>query len=268
MSEKRTLGSLELNRVYQMDCIEGMRLLSDDSVDLIIADPPYNIGGKSNRFEVSNEKINFSTIRESWDTIDNFDGFNYTWLSECARVVRKGGSIIVWGTRHNIFSVGYLLEKIGLEIRTIYVWHKRNPMPCLTGRNPTEATEFAVWATKGKRWTYNLNVAKEINDGKNIRNVIETTTTPPSEKTQGKHPSQKRLNGLTDVLIKLHSNEDDIVLIPFCGSGTECVAAVKENRRFITFERESKYIEIANQRLENVRDELAERKLTEGTDAE
>lgn len=249
---KQLLGSLELNRIYQMDCIEGMRLIPDGSVDLIVADPPYNIGGKSNKFDVKTNLVAFSTIREEWDTIDNFDDFNVAWISECYRVLREGGSFLIWGTRHNLFSVGFIAEKIGLSSKTIYVWHKRNPMPCLTGRNPTEATEFAIWLTKGKRWTYDLNYTKSINDGKNIRNVIETATTPPKEKGNGKHPSQKRLDGLTDNTIKLHSKEGDIVLIPFCGSGTECVASAMTKRNFISFETTPEYIEIANKRLDSL----------------
>ncbi|STO12749.1 Modification methylase DpnIIB [[Flavobacterium] thermophilum] len=247
---KELLGSLELNRIYQMDCLEGMKLIPDNSVDLIIADPPYNIGKKGKY--IQSEEKRFYAIKEEWDTLDNFEEFNWLWLSEAYRVLKNGGSLLVWGSRHNIYICGYQIEKIGYDIKTHYTWYKTNAMPCLTGRNPSESTEQLIWAVKGKNWTYNLNYAKEINEGKNIRNVFITTQTPSKEKTYGKHPSQKRIEGLTDILINLHTNENDIILVPFCGSGTECVAARMLNRKFMAFETESKYIEIANKRLDNL----------------
>ena len=156
---------------------------------------------------------------------------------------------MVWGSRHNIYLIGYLLNKIGFKIKTHYTWYKTNSMPCLTGRNPSESTEQLIWAVKGKGWTYNLNYAKEINNGQNIRNVFITTQTPPNEKLKGKHPSQKRLIGLTDILINLHTKENDLIIVPFVGSGTECLAAKLYNRNFIGFELSQDYINIAKQRL-------------------
>jgi site-specific DNA-methyltransferase (adenine-specific) len=250
MSEKRLLGSLELDRVYQRDVIDGLRMLPNESVDLIIADPPYNIGKKGKYIE-SKEK-RFYAIKEEWDTIDDFESFNFVWLKECERVLREGGSLLVWGSRHNVYLCGYQIEKLGLQIKTHYTWYKTNAMPCLTGRNPSESTEQLIWAVKGSKWTYNLEYAKSINDGKNIRNVFITTQTPVSEKREGRHPSQKRIEGLTDILVNLHSNPGDTILVPFCGSGSECVAAKQYGRYFISFELESKYIEIANKRLDNV----------------
>ncbi|MCG5252605.1 DNA-methyltransferase [Brevibacillus agri] len=248
MAEKELLGSIELNRIYQRDCIEGMRMLPNESVDLIIADPPYNIGAKGNH--IKSEEKRFSAIKEEWDTIDNFEEFNLKWLTECHRILRNGGSLLVWGSRHNIYLCGYQIDSLGLQIKTHYTWYKTNSMPCLTGRNPSESTEQLIWATKGSNWTYDLEYAKSINGGKNIRNVFMTTQTPQSEKKAGKHPSQKRGEGLTDMLIRLHSRENDIVVVPFCGSGTECVEAVRASRNFIAFETEPSYIEIANKRLD------------------
>lgn len=144
------------------------------------------------------------------------------------------------------------MDQIGYEIRTEYTWNKTNAAPCWTGRNPTESTENIIWASKGKGWTYNLHYAKSINDGKNIRNVITTSLTPQREKEYGKHPTQKRLEGLTDILINLHSNQGDIVLVPFCGSGTEIVGAQMLNRNWISFETNPEYIETANKRLDSL----------------
>lgn len=248
-----------------MDCINGMKLIPDGSdtkgIDLIIADPPYNIGKKGKK--TTSEEKKFYSIYEDWDTIDDFEEFNLKWLKESYRILRNGGTILLWGSRHNTYLNGYQLEKIGFNIRTHYTWYKTNQMPCLTGRNPTESTEQLLFATKGAKWTYNLDYAKSINDGKNIRNVFITPITPPKEKKYGKHSAQKRIDGLTDHLVNLHSKENDIVLVPFCGSGTECLVAKEFNRKFLSFETESKYIEIANLRIESTYNDLDDNKLNE-----
>ncbi|MED1874853.1 DNA-methyltransferase [Brevibacillus borstelensis] len=247
---KKLLGSLELNRIYQLDVNDGMKLIPDNSISLILADPPYNIGKKGRYLEANNKK--FRTVKEDWDTIDDFESFTYSWLEESYRVLKPGGSLLTYGTKHNIYMTGWFIEKIGLQIRTEYTWYKTNAAPCWTGRNPTESTENIIWASKGSGWTYNLDYAKSLNDGKNIRNVIVKSLTPPREKKHGKHPTQKPLEGLTDILINLHSNEGDIILVPFCGSGTECVGAEMLNRHWISFETNPEYIVTANKRLDSL----------------
>jgi len=237
------------NSLNLMDCIAGMAQLTEKSTDLVVADPPYNVGGKSNHI-ISIEK-KFSSIKEEWDTVSgcDFEEFNKRWINESYRILKDGGSLLCWGSRHNLYLCGHLIEKAGFTIRTEYVWYKTNAMPCITGRNPSESTEHLIWATKGKCWTYNLSYAKSINNGQNIRNIFTTIQTPQKERQHGKHPSQKRLEGLTDHLINLHSNPNDIIVVPFCGSGTECVAAAKSGRNYIAFELEEKYLEIAKKRL-------------------
>lgn len=161
---------------------------------------------------------------------------------------------MAYGTHHNLFLVGYLMEVAGFTIRTKYEWKKKNPSPNRTGKAPHFATESIIWACKGDRKIYNLDYAKRINNNKNIHNVFETALTPPREKKFGRFPCQKPLE-ISIKLINLHSHLEQVVLIPFCGSGSEAVAAQMTGRNFITFERESKYIELANMRLENT-DEL------------
>lgn len=132
------------------------------------------------------------------------------------------------------------------------MYGKKNPPPSFLGTNATYATEFIILATKpGGSMTYNLDYAKAINNGKNIQNVFETALTPKREKTHGKFPCQKPLQ-LAVKLIQLHSNINDTVLIPFCGSGTEAVASVLTNRSFISFETNREYIELANNRLDDI----------------
>ncbi len=240
---------LELNHIYNIDCIEGMKQIEENSIPLIIADPPYNISGSSN--QIISEEKQYSSIKENWDNIENFEEFNKNWLKESFRVLKNGGSLLCWGSRHNIYLCGYLIQKIGFTIRTDYFWEKTNAMPNLTGRNASESTEHCIFATKGKNWTYNLKYAKQINKNKNIRNVFKTSMTPPCERKFGKHPSQKRLIDLTDHLIFLHSNEKETVLVPFCGSGTECLAARMYKRNYLGFDLSPEYIKIAENRIKD-----------------
>ncbi|MEK5478764.1 site-specific DNA-methyltransferase [Paenibacillus sp. FSL R5-0407] len=246
---EKQLNGLQLNRIYQRDCIEGMKMIPDGSVDLIIADPPYNTGEKGTKVNLKAE-YGYNFFNQAWDKITDFDTFNREWIEQCYRVLKPNGSILVYGTFHNLFSVGYFIERTGLTVRAKYEWRKKNPPPNFSGNAPHFATESIIWATKGKSRTYNLHFAKKINGGKNIQNIIETALTPQREKKFGKFPCQKPLE-LTIKLIQLHSHKDDIILVPFCGSGSEAVAAEIVGRNFITFEREPAYIELANMRLDN-----------------
>ncbi|OME27764.1 DNA-methyltransferase [Paenibacillus odorifer] len=245
---KKILGSLKNNRIYQMDCITGMKLLPDNCIDLQISDPPYNIGKEGSNV---NLKIGYKAINEPWDNIEDYETFTTDWLRECYRVLKPGGSILCYGTHHNIFIIGYIMRQMGFKVKMQYVWRKKNPPPSFLGTNPTYATEFIIWATKSSGATYNLNYAKAINQGKNIQNIFETALTPKREKTHGKFPCQKPLQ-LAVKLIQLHSNINDTILIPFCGSGTEAVSAVITNRSFISFETKREYIELANNRLDDI----------------
>ncbi len=243
------LNGLQLNRIYQRDCIEGMKLMPDNSIDLVIADPPYNLGNNGTKLNMK-EIYGFNQFKEDWDKIDDFHSFNKAWIDECHRVLKPDGSILAYGTHHNLFTVGYLIEQAGFLTRIKYEWKKKNPPPNFTGNAPHFASESIIWASKGKRRTYNLDYAKRINNNKNIQSVFETTLTPRNEKKHGKFPCQKPLE-ISIKLISLHSYPEQTVLVPFCGSGSECVAAQMTGRNFITFEKEPKYIELANIRLEN-----------------
>ncbi|TVX97957.1 DNA-methyltransferase [Cohnella terricola] len=242
---------IKLNRIYQRDCIQGMKMLPSDSIDLIIADPPYNIARDGANADMKH--LRFKTINEEWDYIEDFEAFNQAWLEQCYRVLKPRGSILCYGTHHNIFQVGYLMSKIDYQVRIKYEWLKTNPPPSFLGTNPRFATESIIWATKQTGGTYNRDYAHKINDGKNITNVFTTSLTPPREKKFGRFPCQKPLE-LSVKLINLHSHRDEVVLVPFCGSGTECVAAQLTGRSFVTFEREPAYIELANIRLDNTDD--------------
>src|SRR6218665_2275196 len=114
----KNINGIQLNRIYQRDCIQGMRMIPSDCIDLIIADPPYNIAKDGANAEMKHLK--FKTINEEWDYIEDFEAFNRAWLEECYRVLKPKGSILSYGTHHNIFQVGYLMTKIGFQIRIKY----------------------------------------------------------------------------------------------------------------------------------------------------
>lgn len=245
---KNTLGQLHLNTINPIDAIEGLSMLPDGSVDMGLIDPPYNVSLNGAKVNLKN---GYQAINEDWDKIENFEDFTSEWLYQVHRVLKPGGSILTYGTHHNIFLTGQLMEQIGYKVKMMYVWKKLNPPPSFLGTNPSFATEFIIWGTKEGKCTYNLDYAKSINNGKNIQNVFETPLTPKREKKYGNFPCQKPLE-MTTKLIHLHSNENDVVLVPFCGSGTEVVSAALSNRSFISFETNARHIEIANARLDNL----------------
>jgi site-specific DNA-methyltransferase (adenine-specific) len=250
MSEKRTLGSLELNRIYAMDCIEGMAMIPDGSIDLILTDPPFNISMKSNFHTMGRKGVDFG----EWDK-----GFDQrTWLSLACDKVKKGGSAVVFNDYKNIGIMNDVFTEKGFVVKELLIWRKSNPMPRNRDRLYVTSVEVALWAVKGKGWTFNRQ-------RETYENAIFES--PIVNHKQRYHPTQKPESIITE-LIKIHSNEGDVIFDPFMGSGTTAAAAARLNRNFVGFEIDPEYVRIANQRLENVRDELAERKLTEGTDAE
>lgn len=252
MSEKKTLGSLELNRIYQMDCVDGMRLLPDESVDLVIADPPYGIDFHSNH----RKKSELKSVKGIYnDSADNTD-FLSKVISEINRIL-KPNSHVYWFTRWDrIYLQQPLLERY-FKVKNALVWMKNNwSMGDLTGAYASQY-ETIIFAQKGRR---QLN---EVNGKARHPDILRFDRISPNKLRH----SHEKPEDLIEFLIRKSSNEGEIVLDPFCGSGTTAVCAQKLNRNFITFELEYEYVRIANQRLENVYDELAERKLTEGTGA-
>ena len=232
---KELLGSLELNRIYQMDCLEGMKLIPDKSLDLICTDPPYNISVKNNFHTMKGRNgIDFG----EWDK-----GFDLTsWIEIAVQKLKDGGNIIIFNSWKNMSYIKDSLESNGCLIKEMILWKKPNPMPRNRDKLYVTSCDFAIWATKGKGWTFNRQ-----------RDTYENTIFeyPIVNHKQRIHPTQKPIELMSD-LIKIHSNENDIVLDPFMGSGTTAVAATLNNRKWIGFETEPKYIELANKRLEQI----------------
>lgn len=246
--------------IYQGDCLEVMRAWPDACADHCIADPPFGISGGSGRGSKAGLRWAFSshvTIQEQWDRLsgDQFFEFNVAWLKEVCRLVKPNGNIFVFGTFHNIYQLGFILQNI-LKRRIInsIIWYKPNAQPNITARMLTESTEQIIWAAnetpqRAKGWTFNYWKAKEQAGGKQMRNLWEFPCTPASERVHGKHPSQKPL-ALYERLISVATNEGDLLIDPFAGAGTLALAARRLGRRWLLIESMTEYVELARRRLE------------------
>lgn len=248
------------------DALEFLRTLPDHSVSHCITDPPYNISGTESRREIGWYKSNptwredrgFAKISEDWDKFSQSDylEFTYLWLTEVTRVVVPNGNILVFGTYHNIYKVGYVLEQLDRKIVNSIIWYKRNAFPNITQRMFCESTEQIIWAVnnvakKAKNWVFNYEEMKQLTaNGKQMRNMWDIPMTPTSEKSSGKHPSQKPL-AVMDRLVLGCTNPGDLILDPFGGSGTTAVSAQRHLRNFLIVERDPDYCDIAKKRIQS-----------------
>lgn len=258
-----------LNRVIKENCIAGMKDLAENSVDLIIADPPYNLSKGhplkwDNSVKLNGFGGNWNKVMADWDnmSLQEYWDFTQSWLKESMRVLKPTGSIWVYGTYHNIGIINVLFQKLGIEIINEIVWYKRNSFPNLRARRFTASHETILWGHVGgkkRKYTFNYEEVKNTDfpedllkkPGKQMRTVWDIPNNKkPEELNFGKHPTQKPLR-LCERMILSSTKEDDVILIPFCGSGSECVASVKKKRKFISYEVDPKYIKIAKKRIVN-----------------
>ena len=254
-----TRGAPAPNQLITGNSLDAMRTWPDGCIDHCIVDPPFNIGSGSGRKGKSGLGWAFSshvTMDEQWDTFtkDEFYAFNIAWLTEVARVVKPNGNILVFGTYHNIYQLGHILQHVlDRRILNSVVWFKPNAQPNITARTLTESTEQIIWAVnetpaKATGWTFNYWDAKEMNGGKQMRNLWDFPVTPKKERASGKHPSQKPL-ALLERAVLLASQPGELLLDPFAGTGTLAVAAAKHNREWLMIESVPEYAEIAQSRI-------------------
>jgi modification methylase len=247
---------LPLGRILDGDCIEAMRSLPTGSVDMVFADPPYNLqlGGDLNRPDGSH----VDAVTNDWDKFDSFstyDGFTRAWLAEARRVLKPNGSLWVIGSYHNIFRVGAILQDMGFWILNDIVWRKANPMPNFKGTRFTNAHETLIWASTGEKakYTFNYRSMKTLNDELQMRSdwVLPICGGPERIKRDGTkaHPTQKPEALLYRVMLAT-TNKGDVVLDPFFGTGTTGAVAKRLGREWIGCERESIYREVALERIE------------------
>ena len=246
------------NTIIQGDCIEVLQQLPDKSVDLIFADPPYNLQLKNDLFRPNQSKV--EGVFDEWDKFDSFqdyDNFTEQWLQQCKRTMKDNATLWVIGSYHNIFRVGAILQNLGFWILNDILWIKTNPMPNFKGTRFNNAHETLIWASKSKdsKFTFHYKSLKAFNDDLQMRSdwYIPICSGQERIKVNGQkaHSTQKPEELLYRVVLA-SSNIGDMVLDPFSGSGTTAAIAKKLNRNFIGIEKEDFYVEVANQRLEKI----------------
>lgn len=267
--EPVSIGDLTTQQVYHSDFLEMVSALPDQSIDLVIADPPYN-ASKGHKWSMNPGALPgvggaWQKIAQVWDDmpLDRYMRFTLAWLSEIRRVLRQTGSMWVHGTYHNAGITNVAMQILGIEIINEIVWYKRNSFPNLAGRRLTASHETILWAHRGgeRSYLFNYEFSKSGNfsddalkaPGKQMRTVWDLPNNKPRrEQAYGKHPAQKPVR-LARRFIRLSARPGQVCLIPFAGSGSECVAAHEEGLHYIGFETDESYVEIARARLNGVR---------------
>src|SRR6478672_13693615 len=250
---------LPLDEVIVGDCIEELAKLPEQCVDLVFADPPYNLQINNELLRPNNTRVD--GVDDDWDKFGSFaayDDFTAAWLRACRRVLKPEGSLWVIGSYHNIFRVGTILQDLGFWVLNDVVWRKTNPMPNFRGRRFTNAHETLVWVSMGPkaRYTFNYEAMKALNEELQMRSdwLFPICSGPERLKQDGgrkMHPTQKP-EALLHRIILASSHKGDVILDPFLGSGTTAAVAKRLGRKFIGIEREQAYAEAARARLEAV----------------
>lgn len=253
-------ATLPLNEILGGDCIEVMNSLPEGSVDLIFADPPYNLQLRGDLHRPDNSLVD--AVDDAWDQFASFaayDKFTREWLAAARRLLKPNGAIWVIGSYHNIFRVGAALQDAGYWVLNDVVWRKSNPMPNFRGKRFTNAHETMIWASKsqGAKYTFNYEALKTLNEGLQMRSdwVLPICTGHERLKDANgdkAHPTQKPESLLHRVLVG-STNPGDVVLDPFFGTGTTGAVAKMLGRSFIGIERDAGYREAAAARLARVR---------------
>ena len=245
-----------LDQVIQGDCVEVLAQMPAESVDLIFADPPYNLQLQDALWRPNLTKVD--TVDEAWDqfgSFDEYDAFCTRWLEGCRRVLKADGTLWVIGSYHNIFRIGTLLQDLGFWILNSVVWVKANPMPNFRGRRLTPSHEILIWASKHKdsRYHFHYKTARASNDDRQMRAEwhIPICTGEERLKVNGQkaHPTQKP-EALLYRVITLASQPGNLVLDPFLGTGTTAVVAKRLRRHYIGIEQDLTYCQLAIDRLE------------------
>jgi site-specific DNA-methyltransferase (adenine-specific)/modification methylase len=249
-------GGFMLNSIIFGDCIVELKKLQNNSVDLLLTDPPYNASSTVINLPNNTTGGAFYKINEEWDKFDNSaDYLNWTrqWLKETDRVLKNMGSSLICCSIHNISEIIFVLKELKYRPLNIITWKKTNPMPNITKRMLTHSVEFVVWFAKDRGWTFNYDDMKKYNNNKQLRDVWEFALCQGNERLKGKnnrasHPTQKPLK-LFDRLIEMASNKNDIILDPFIGSGTTAISCLNMSRNYIGIENNVDYYNLANARI-------------------
>jgi modification methylase len=249
------LATLETDRIIIGDCIEAMRAMPDASIDMVFADPPYNLQLGGDLFRPEGGRVD--AVDNDWDKFDSlatYDAFSRAWLIEARRILKPNGTLWVIGSYHNIFRVGSVLQDEGFWILNDIIWRKANPMPNFRGTRFTNAHETLIWASKGEkaRYTFNYRAMKTLNDELQMRSDWSFPICGGQERIKRNgtkaHPTQKPEALLYRILLAC-TKPGDVVLDPFFGTGTTGAVAKRLGRHWIGIERELDYVDVAQERI-------------------
>ena len=251
---------IKKNTILFGDSLKIMKTIPSKSVDLIFADPPYNLQLKDTLYRPDQTTV--EAVTQDWDkfnTYKEYDNFTEQWLKESKRILKKGGALWVIGSYHNILRVGTSIQNHGFWILNDIIWHKTNPMPNFRGTRFTNAHETLLWCTTSReaKYTFNYQNLKELNDGKQMRSDWYIPICSGKERlrennNQRSHPTQKP-EALMYRIILSSTNKGDIILDPFLGSGTTAVVSKKLQRNFIGIEQDKEYVSLAKKRLKQTK---------------
>ena len=228
--------------LYHGDCVDVLRDIK--GVDMVFADPPYFLS--KDGFTIQSGQL-VSVNKGDWDkTEGSVKDFNYRWLEAVRYSLRPGGTVWISGTMHNIFSVYEALDELGFKILNAITWQKKNPPPCFSCRSFTASTEIILWARKDKKkgHTFNYDLMRALNDGKQMKDVWPLPAIAPWEKVHGKHPTQKPLSVVARTILA-STHKGALVVDPFTGSSTTGIASVLFDRRFIGIDTEKQYLDVS-----------------------
>ena len=253
--------TVESGRILIGDCVAEMAGLPAETVDLVFADPPYNLQLSGDLKRPDDSRVD--AVDDDWDKFASFaayDDFTRAWLIACRRVMKPSATLWVIGSYHNIFRVGAILQDLGFWILNDVVWRKSNPMPNFRGRRFTNAHETLIWAARdasAKGYTFNYEALKAGNEDVQVRSDWTLALCTGEERLKGGdgkklHPTQKPEALLARVILA-SSRPDDLVLDPFCGTGTTGAVAKRLGRRFVGIEREQAYAKAGQKRIDAVR---------------
>ncbi len=234
------------------NCFEYLQKIEENSIDCIITDPPYFL---SNDGITCKSGKMVSVNKGKWDKRKDYDeiySFNLNWIEESYRILKPGGTLWVSGTYHNIYTIGSIIDSIeDFRILNNITWVKTSPPPNLSCRFFTHSTETILWVRKGKKTKhyFNYDLMKELNKGKQMKDVWIVGSPKKTEKDLGKHPTQKP-EELIERIILSSTQENDLVLDMFNGSGTTGVVSIRNNRRYLGIELDEEYYQLSKQRLE------------------
>ncbi len=246
---------LPLDCILRDDCVAAMRALPDACVDMVFADPPYNLQLGGDLFRPEGGRVD--AVDNDWDKFDSnavYDAFSHAWMAEARRILKPDGTLWVIGSYHNIFRVGSVLQDEGFWILNDIIWRKANPMPNFKGTRFTNAHETLIWASKSERarYTFNYRAMKTLNDELQMRSDWSFPICGGQERIKRNgtkaHPTQKPEALLYRILLAC-TKPGDVVLDPFFGTGTTGAVAKRLQRHFIGIEREQDYVDVAEQRI-------------------